>query len=335
VEKTYLNALRNMSQSQAVLTFEEETVHKQMTVPFSIQSFGFGDKQVLSICNGLEDDIYVERLKSIFMPELISIVVITYNSEKTIIETLESVNKQTYGNLELIVSDDGSTDTTCSLVKEWMKASKLKGRLIESPVNTGISANMNRGLRESSGKLVKFLDGDDLLLPEAIEVYYDYYMKDRKTMWQSRISCFGDEKAVADLNRLISDTSFFHLDNRKQYRILSEKNVVISPGLGLFEKEALIKAGGFDERYPLLNDYPLVLKLSRQGICFRMIDQSLIKYRIRKDSISKSRNGNFYKNKIRFFFCRRFADLIITGNLKELIRQARRYLLIAIGASDI
>ena len=103
---------------------------------------------------------------------LISIVVITYNNSNYIEETLESIKSQTYNNIELIVSDDCSTDKTVEITEEWIDKNRdrfANVKLITTPVNTGISKNCNRGLRECSGKWLKVIAGDDILLNNFIK----------------------------------------------------------------------------------------------------------------------------------------------------------------------
>ena len=68
------------------------------------------------------------------MNDLVSVIVVSYNSEKTIIETLDSILMQTYKNIEIVVSDDKSSDRTISIVKEWMQknGSAVKTKIVES-----------------------------------------------------------------------------------------------------------------------------------------------------------------------------------------------------------
>ena len=80
---------------------------------------------------------------------LVSIIVITYNSSKYVLETLESAYNQTYQNIELIISDDCSTDDTVEVCKKWVDEHKdrfVRSEIITTPVNTGIPVNCNRGL---------------------------------------------------------------------------------------------------------------------------------------------------------------------------------------------
>lgn len=97
---------------------------------------------------------------------LVSVIVITYNSAKFITETLESIKSQTYQNLELIVSDDCSSDNTIDICNKWVESNKsrfIHSAIITSDKNTGIPANCNRGLRASKGQLIKSIAGDDTM----------------------------------------------------------------------------------------------------------------------------------------------------------------------------
>ena len=75
--------------------------------------------------------------------ELVSVVVVTYNSALTIVETLESVKNQSYQNIELIITDDASKDNTLKLCKDWLDQNGNRFplfRIIESEKNTGVAA---------------------------------------------------------------------------------------------------------------------------------------------------------------------------------------------------
>jgi glycosyltransferase involved in cell wall biosynthesis len=97
---------------------------------------------------------------------LVSIIIPTYNNRSVVTEAIGSSLNQTYENLEVIVVDDGSTDGTEQLLKE-----KYKGRIhFVRQENKGPGAARNVGIRSASGKYLQFLDADDLLGPEKIEI---------------------------------------------------------------------------------------------------------------------------------------------------------------------
>ena len=108
---------------------------------------------------------------------LASIVVVTFNSAAYVLETLESAKHQTYRNIELIISDDSSTDNTIGICKKWLLNNKnrfVRTKLITVEKNTGVAANCNRGIANSTSDWIKFSAGDDLLLPNCIQDNMDF-----------------------------------------------------------------------------------------------------------------------------------------------------------------
>ncbi len=97
-----------------------------------------------------------------------SVVVCTYNQQAFVRETLDSVLTQTYQNVEIIITDDGSTDDTPHILTEYVERYPDRVRVVLSEKNTGIPANINRGLAWRSGELLVILDGDDLMLPDKL-----------------------------------------------------------------------------------------------------------------------------------------------------------------------
>lgn len=101
--------------------------------------------------------------------DMVSIVVPCYNTSRYIQSCLYSILRQDYENIEIICVDDCSTDETCTLVRHMMRRDN-RIKLISTSVNSGLSISRNLGLRNSHGKYVMFVDGDDYLLPEAISL---------------------------------------------------------------------------------------------------------------------------------------------------------------------
>ena len=102
------------------------------------------------------------------MKALVSIVTPTFNSEKFISETIQSVQKQTHENWEMIVVDDGSSDSTIEIVKEIAKRdSRIK--FYPQKENIGPAKARNVGIDKVKGKYMTFLDADDIWFPNFIE----------------------------------------------------------------------------------------------------------------------------------------------------------------------
>lgn len=101
---------------------------------------------------------------------LISIIIPVYNVEEYLRECVDSVLKQTYKNLEIILVDDGSTDSSAAICDEYIE--KDERIIVIHQKNGGLSQARNRGLEESTGRYVYFLDSDDYISHNAVEKLY-------------------------------------------------------------------------------------------------------------------------------------------------------------------
>lgn len=115
---------------------------------------------------------------------IISVIIPTYNAEKYIKRCLESVFAQTYKNYEVIVIDDGSTDTTKLILEEF--AERYAQLRIYSATHLGVSAARNKGLEMSQGDYIAFVDADDEISPYYLETLYNLLQK-----YQAQISVCG------------------------------------------------------------------------------------------------------------------------------------------------
>ena len=102
------------------------------------------------------------------MSELVSIIIPTYNTEKFIELTIQSVQNQTYHNWEMILVDDASTDKTVNIISEFAKADN-RIKLFQLPNNSGNGFARNVALEKATGKYIAYLDADDLWFPMKLE----------------------------------------------------------------------------------------------------------------------------------------------------------------------
>jgi glycosyltransferase involved in cell wall biosynthesis len=107
------------------------------------------------------------------MPPLISVIIPAYNTEELIASTLASVVAQNYGNMEIIVVNDASTDGTGDAARKALQDCGRAYRVIEHEVNRGVSVARNTGLSASQGEYVAFIDSDDLIDQEYISTMYE------------------------------------------------------------------------------------------------------------------------------------------------------------------
>ena len=223
---------------------------------------------------------------------LVSVPIITYNSSETILETLESIKGQTYQNIELIISDDCSTDNTVEICQQWVEQNKdrfVRAVVITSPINTGVSGNCNRSKDACQGEWIKGLAGDDALLPTCIEEFVKYVNQYPDTIHVfCRMEGFGISKEKVDdiMNRYF-DYSFFSLSAEEQYRRLVFKgNCVPAPAGFCRLRKEISNIPANDERIPMIEDYPKWINLTKRGIQLRFIDKTLVRYRVSENSLS-------------------------------------------------
>ena len=101
------------------------------------------------------------------MNKLVSVIMPSYNTEKFVEMSINSVLSQTYEDWELIIIDDNSTDNTDNVIYPFLKDNRIK--YFKNSKNLGAAISRNRGLREAKGRWIAFLDSDDLWLPDKLE----------------------------------------------------------------------------------------------------------------------------------------------------------------------
>jgi len=214
-------------------------------------------------------------------------LVITYNSEKYVIETLNSIKNQTYNNLELIISDDNSQDNTINLCEHWVNENKSffkKINIVRSPINTGITKNINRGFSRCSGEYIKPIAGDDLLFSDCIEKSINFCLENHLEFIYGKVMPFYNKIGDADKKlKYIEEKNhqFFLLDGRKQYRELLKRFPIFTNGLFL-SKKFYNMIRGFDENYEMMEDYPFLLKIVLMGMKINFLNDYTVAYRVRE-----------------------------------------------------
>ncbi len=225
---------------------------------------------------------------------LVSIIVITYNSAKYVLETLESAKAQTYQNIELIISDDASQDDTVEICKNWLADNKgrfVRTELVTVEQNTGTSANCNRGLYKAEGEWVKFIAGDDILINECISTFV------KKAEEYSNIYFFASYlKKFSDNSGLEEDLTFDTRINLKNpdfhLKLLAMKKGIGMGPAAFFNTKKLFEIGCFNERFRLIEDFPISVEISKRQYRIHVVQEFLVKYRMYEESVSG--NKNFY-----------------------------------------
>lgn len=242
------------------------------------------------------------------MQPLVSIPVITYNSSKTVIETLKSIKAQTYPNIELIISDDCSTDNTIEICRDWVEKNKerfVRTQIVTVNKNTGVSANLNRAEKACKGEWVKGIAGDDILLPKCIQTYVEYIQKHPDTIYLfSRVQAFYEENNHKKNINLPINYDFFNWSTEKQYHHLIFVRCEIPSPTNIYCKGMIDSLGVTnDERIPMMEDWPKWVKLLKKGVRFHFIDEPLVMYRVSEQSISNaSQRSDIFNKSLALFY---------------------------------
>jgi len=221
------------------------------------------------------------------MPEknpTVSVIIPTYNRAHLIGRAIQSVLNQTYQDFEVIVVDDGSTDNTEEVIKEFQRKDE-RIKYIKHEKNKGGSAARNTGIKAARGKYIAFQDSDDEWLPEKLEKQMQVF-----------------ENAPAEVG--VVYTGFWRIKGNKKtcipssnikgkrgdiHKILLRRNFIALPTV-VVKKTYFRKAGMFDERLPRLQDWELFIRISKY--ChFKCVDEPLLIAYYQQDSISGNQDA--------------------------------------------
>lgn len=245
----------------------------------------------------------------------VTVLVLCYNSRKTVIETLNSVKKQTYKQIHLIVSDDCSTDDTFVLVKKWVSHNNdkfLSAKAFRTRQNLGVSRHMNACLNLIPTDWFKGLAADDVLLPDCIEKYVDYIQNHecRGIVYANHL-CFNEENGkrnyFIDYEEQLYQKNFGKQSANNQRKMIAKREVLCSPTC-FTNKNDVILAGGYDLRIKNIEDWPIKMRLLDHGFKMHQMSGYTVLYRV-ENSISHSEELFFkpdflsMERKVKMLYC--------------------------------
>ncbi|MBT8339279.1 MAG: glycosyltransferase family 2 protein [Desulfatitalea sp.] len=182
----------------------------------------------------------------------VSVVLPTYNRATMVTRAIDSVLEQSYPHFELIVVDDGSTDST---------AERLRGYgariTVITTENNGVSAARNHGILASRGEWLALIDSDDTWLPEKLATQVAYFMAHPQMM-----ICQTEEIWIRNGQRVNPKQR-----HQKQAGMIFEKSLplcLVSPSAVMIQRHLLEEVGLFDETLPACEDYDLWLRITWQ-----------------------------------------------------------------------
>lgn len=202
----------------------------------------------------------------------VSIVIPCYNVDKTIVETFNSVVEQSYKNIEIILINDGSSDSTPSILNDL--ADSCNRVIIDSHENKGLPYTRNIGAKKSTGEFLVFLDGDDILAPSYVE------------------RCVSEFERDNSLNLVYTETEFFEAMTgvftlpEYSYKGLLINNCI--PATAMIRTKDFKEVGMYDENLKITEDWDLWIRYLAKYPNVYKIPDNLFFYRKRlsKDSMT-------------------------------------------------
>lgn len=208
-----------------------------------------------------------------------SVIIPVYNRPDQVRRAVESVLQQSYKNYELIIVDDGSTDNTPNVLSEYENKA-----IVIKTLNKGVSAARNRGLKESKGNYIAFLDSDDEWHQDKLEKQYSYIVEN------PNIRIFQcDEIWIRNDKR--HNPSKKHRKRGGDIFTESLSLCLISPSAVVMHRDIFEEYGLFDELMPVCEDYDLWLRVTLYEKVGYMDDKLLTKYGGHADQLSASTWG--------------------------------------------
>lgn len=229
---------------------------------------------------------------------LVSIIIVTYNSEKFILEALESAKNQTYRNIELIVTDDCSKDETVTICRNWIKNNKnhfTHTKIITVNENTGIASNCNRGLKASKGEWLKYIAGDDLLLPNCISDNLDFLKQTPNAKFITSNTENIDDSGQpynCGINKYAALQKFYFEESSElQLKTYARLPVFLNSPAFFMNKQLISSVNGFDEEFKIYEDICIIFRINGIGEKVHFFNRNTVKYRIHDKAISRNKSN--------------------------------------------
>ncbi len=272
----------------------------------------------------------VEPIFRPLVPGRVSIIIPAYNSATTIAETLESCLAQTYRDLEVIVVNDGSEDTTGAMLDSF--GARIKAIHQQ---NGGLANARNVGARATTGEFIAWMDADDIAEPSRIAAQHAVLANHAEIMLvSSNFSAFTDDPNVLTPNFVASyyrtPSRLGGLDNiytrpldsytrAGDCRHLLLRGNFIHPPTVMVRRSGFERIGFFDTSLLYSSDFDWILRASRLGE-FAFINQSFLRYRLSATQMSRKASAIVPVETIKVIEKIRVADPALANEHAEFLR---------------
>lgn len=223
---------------------------------------------------------------------MIDAIIPAYNAKNTLTSTIESVLSQA-AITRVIVVDDGSTDHTLELAKSFAPAVKT----ITGP-NRGVSVARNKGILETNGDWVQFVDSDDLLAPETIQKRLEVARSTGADVIVSNWAEFGSKDCIEKPKNRVRMADWARLKSEGA-ELACATSFWAPPAAILYKRKVVQSIGGFREDLPVIQDARFLFDAARNGATFAHANHTGAFYRVSPGSLSRQNSRNFWLDILR------------------------------------
>jgi len=211
----------------------------------------------------------------------VSIMIVSFNQKDFVAEAIESAVNQDYDNLEVVISDDGSTDGTAEIIAQLQSPYSERLIALLNKDNVGITRNCNRALRACSGQFIAFLGGDDVLLPGKVPAQVDWFKQDKR-----RVLCgHAIEHILANGSRMPNSPSPVLQEGTGPEELIRHGSPL--PAQSIMVRASAIPPHGFDEAISIASDLLFWIEVLSGGGIYGHVDGVFAKYRDHENNVSK------------------------------------------------
>ncbi|WP_267414589.1 MULTISPECIES: glycosyltransferase [unclassified Sphingomonas] len=210
----------------------------------------------------------------------VSILIISYNQEAYIRASIDSALSQDYPNIEIIVSDDGSSDATQDIIMEYASRYPDKVLPVLSGVNRGITSNCNSGLAKVSGKYFTHFGADDIIYPSKVRTQVDWLEGST-----ARVLCAHQVDVFYENGRTSHPLSGLLAQGKGSDQVLRHGGL---GALSVMVRTDSMPDHGFESRLPMISDYMLWAEVLANGGEFMVLPDFLGGYRQHETNVTKN-----------------------------------------------
>ena len=208
-----------------------------------------------------------------------SVIIPVFNAASTIHECLASLSNQTLQPSEIIIINDGSTDSTLKKISTFKRTSDISIRIIQNSNNSGICTSLNRGLEQAKTDWIARMDADDVCRSDRFEKQFEYIKRHRLSVCGSYIQCFNEDADLDIVTYPVTDTG---IRNSMLFCCPLAHPTVI------FSKRHLGNLK-YDGKFEGIEDLALWINIAtKDEIRFGNVPEPLLRYRVTETQYSKT-----------------------------------------------